>query len=58
MPELKTVEVEVDELEPVVESSFNVDDLVKVKHQWVKRGVVVSCEGGDHPSHRHFLVKR
>lgn len=26
-----------------------------VKHNWVKRGCVVSCENAGHPNHRHFI---
>ncbi len=40
------------------ESSINLDNLPKPEHNWVKRGVVVSCEGANHPNHRHFLVKK
>lgn len=34
----------------------DLDNMPKQKHVWVKRGIVVSCEGAMHPSHRHFLV--
>ena len=27
-----------------------------VEHNWVKRGIKVSCEGANHPHHSHFLV--
>lgn len=40
------------------EYKLDLDNLPKSKHNWVPRGAVVSCEGADHPSHRHFLVKR
>lgn len=28
------------------------------EHRWVKRGIKMSCEGGNHPHHSHFLVSR
>lgn len=40
------------------EVSIDLDNLPKQKHNFVKRGIVISCEGAGHPSHRHFLVKR
>lgn len=39
------------------EYTLDLDSLPKQTHHWVKRGIVMSCEGGDHVSHRHFLVK-
>lgn len=32
----------------------DLDNLPKQKHRWVDRGLVMSCEGGDHPNHRAF----
>lgn len=32
----------------------DLDNLKPQKHKWVDRGLVVSCEGGDHPPHRSF----
>lgn len=37
---------------------IDLDNLPKQEHNWVQRGIVLSCEGANHPSHRHFLVKR
>jgi hypothetical protein len=37
---------------------IDLDNIPKQKHVWVKRGIVMSCEGAQHPSHRHFLVKQ
>lgn len=36
----------------------DLDNMPKQEHHWVKRGIVMSCEGALHPSHRHFLVGR
>jgi len=38
------------------EYSIDLDALKSVKHIWVDRGLVMSCEGANHPSHRHFKV--
>lgn len=54
--EPKEVEQEENPQEEV--QTFNFDDFKKVKHNWVKRGIKVNCEGADHPYHSHFLVKR
>ena len=40
------------------EYSVDLDSLRGVDHIWVDRGAVVSCEGANHPSHRHFKVAR
>lgn len=37
---------------------IDLDNLPTVTHTWVERGAVVSCEGANHPTHRHFLVHR
>lgn len=50
----KEEELEAEE-EQQPEYSVDLDNLPKQTHHWVKRGIVVSCEGGNHPSHRHFL---
>jgi len=34
---------------------IDLDNLPKQGHHWVKRGLVMSCEGV-HANHRHFLV--
>jgi len=44
-----------DKLEREAEFTLDLDNLPKVKHHFVKRGIVLSCEGAGHPSHRHFL---
>lgn len=36
--------------EPVME--LNLDDLPKVNHNWVDRGLVWSCETTSHPYHQ------
>lgn len=35
---------------------IDLDNLPKQQHNWVKRGIKVSCEGAMHPHHSHFLV--
>lgn len=45
-------------LETQSEHIADLDNLPKSEHNWVKRGVKVSCEGANHPHHSHFLVKR
>ena len=37
------------------EFELDLDNLPPTKHNWVKRGIVMSCEGANHPSHRHFI---
>jgi len=48
----------VDLMESTSEFAIDLDNLPKQKHNFVKRGIVISCEGADHPSHRHFLVNK
>lgn len=36
---------------------IDLDNLPKQKHNWVQRGIKMSCEGAQHPHHSHFLVK-
>lgn len=33
-------------------------NLTKQPHNWVRRGIKVSCEGAGHPHHSHFLTDR
>jgi len=51
-----------DDLNEIAESkgeyTIDLDNLPKVRHRWIRRGVVVSCEGAGHPSHRHFLTQK
>lgn len=37
------------------EYTFDISKLREVKHNWVRRGLKVSCEGANHPHHSHFL---
>lgn len=39
------------------EATFDMDNPPKQFHKWVDRGEVMSCEGSDHPNHRHFKTK-
>lgn len=32
----------------------DLDNFTPQKHLWVDRGLVMSCEGADHPPHRAF----
>lgn len=36
----------------------DLDNLPSQKHNWVQRGIKMSCEGALHAHHSHFLVKR
>jgi hypothetical protein len=40
------------------EYKLDLDNMPKQEHNWVKRGIKVSCEGANHPHHSHFLVQR
>jgi hypothetical protein len=44
--------------ELIAQGGVDLDNLPKQQHNWVKRGIVMSCEGMMHPSHRHFLVRK
>lgn len=46
-----------EELRRSSEATFDMDNVKPQSHNWVKRGVVVSCEGAGHPNHRHFVRK-
>lgn len=48
-----TVEETSEELAP--EYSVDISQLPKQQHRWIRRGAVVSCEGANHPWHKHFL---
>jgi len=37
---------------------LDLDNLPTQTHNFVKRGIVISCEGAGHPNHRHFLVNK
>jgi len=47
-----------EEMQNKSEFTMDLDNLQTVKHVWVDRGAVVSCEGANHPSHRHFKVAK
>jgi hypothetical protein len=46
-----------DEIMDNLEAEYKLDleSLPKLQHNWVKRGIKVSCEGAGHPHHSHFL---
>lgn len=35
---------------------FDPETVEKPEHNWIERGLVMSCEGANHPAHRHFKV--
>lgn len=37
---------------------FDIDNLTPVVHNWIDRGLVMSCENAGHPNHRHFKRKK
>lgn len=43
---------------PEIEYELNLDELPKQTHNWIQRGIKVSCEGANHPHHSHFLSRR
>lgn len=46
------------EMESRHEYVQDLNNMPNVQHNWVERGLKVSCEGANHPHHSHFLVKR
>lgn len=46
------------ELESRSEYVADLNNMPRVEHIWVERGIKISCEGAMHPHHSHFLVKR
>lgn len=44
-----------EQMEATSEFVIDLDNLPRQKHNFVQRGIVISCEGADHPTHRHFL---
>lgn len=40
------------------ETVFDPETAEKPKHNWVDRGLVMSCEGAGHPNHRHFKIRQ
>lgn len=47
-----------EELKRVSEFTIDLDNLQPIKHVWVDRGLIMSCEGAGHPNHRHFKRKK
>jgi hypothetical protein len=35
-------------------ASVDINNIPAQRHLWVDRGLVMSCEGGDHPPHRAY----
>lgn len=46
------------ELQSINEAIFDPDSLTPVVHNWIDRGLVMSCENAGHPNHRHFKRKK
>lgn len=36
--------------------TVELDNLSPIKHRWVDRGLVLSCEGAGHPNHQSFKL--
>lgn len=47
-----------DELQSKSEFTMDLDNLTPIKHLWIDRGLVMSCEGAGHPNHRHFKIRK
>lgn len=47
-------EKEVEEVEQKPQYTVDLDKLMPQKHNWIDRGLVMSCENGGHPTHRAF----
>lgn len=56
MTEKKTEDTE--EVKQTPEYEFDMDNPPKVDHFWVDRGLVLSCEGAQHPNHRVFKRRK
>lgn len=50
----KTREEIVEELKSKSEHVFDPQNAPKKIHRWIDRGLVMSCEGGDHPHHQSW----
>lgn len=55
---VEEAKAKLEEVGEQAEYAIDLDNLPKVEHNWVKRGIKVSCEGANHPHHSHFLVKK
>lgn len=47
----------VEPIEVKPEYSVELDNLPPIKHRWIDRGLVMSCEGAGHPNHRSFKIQ-
>lgn len=43
---------------PKAEAIFDPETAVAPEHNWVDRGLVMSCEGAGHANHRHYKVNK
>lgn len=48
----------IEEMDRKNEFIIDLDNLPKQQHNWIKRGIKISCEGANHPHHSHFLVRK
>jgi|RifCSPhighO2_12_1023870.scaffolds.fasta_scaffold609217_1 hypothetical protein len=46
------------QMEEMSEYSLDLDNIKPSKHNWVERGLKISCEGASHPHHSHFLIDK
>jgi len=42
--------------EAKVEFEFDMDNMPAKNHNWVDRGMFLSCERAGHPNHRHHIT--
>ena len=47
-----------DELKRTSEYAIDIDSFVPLTHNWVDRGLIMSCENAGHANHRHFKRKK
>lgn len=59
MPESdKTREELINEARELNDIVFDMDGQKKVHHNWIDRGLKLSCEGAGHPQHEVFKLRR
>lgn len=51
----KTRQEVADELKTQAEHVFDPDTVVPLNHNWIQRGIKMSCEGASHPPHQTWL---
>lgn len=53
-PVNKEQEEEIEQSQAEFQHLIDLDKLIPSEHNWVDRGLVMSCEGGAHPHHQAF----